>query len=732
MLRIKIDGGDTANSPYITILNDRGDAVPPTLSGITATAVENSSNDILVITYDEPVLLSEAESLSNYALENPPGEGLTIPNGSTISYNVVNGSVTIVLDGDDTANLRFGTESRIAVSGVHDLIGNEIVTNPGGTASVVVDGDGSSLPEDRPDLEAVIYFGSGNPKAGELLFLIFNEEMDVDTDNVFDAADVAFWNGGDTIGTSSPISASVVPANPDVIRVVLGTAPSFTPGSSRINISHNNDVVADLAGNAAYFPPVPTYYDYVEIVAMESEAPVIDHLTLNDIPRILNGTGPAGGSMQAPRTGFDIDLYYHDEGGAGVDPETIEISSSVSVTAGEETLTPGTDLVPYLTEIRADGDGATYNVPTEMQFSQGTVILTASVDDILGNGSDPVSYTFTAGTPSVYQRPFETTANPSQVWRLIFGRDIYTIQMSGSAYIIVDADMTPNGEADFDEDLRLFGLNCQNPIPVPGTGSDSNEVIDGTVIAAVESELALIFDGANIEFTHADTAAFPGNAPQVAYGSHEESLISIGGDSDLGALGVAFIDRCNNNQDNDVLYKGSSPYNPGTNLGVMTTRIFIYEVNRSSMGLFRQTFDHFIPGRGIPVGTGVDDEAILMEIAGTGPPVSGDAAVRRDRILSAVDRLARYIAVVGAHEMGHSLGLSADGAMPYGLYGGDAVNFPGSTSYHIDLTTFLDLFIIPNVNIMTPSTNFDYTNASGTRFNRLNKAYLKESIYCTY
>jgi hypothetical protein len=189
------------------------------------------------------------------------------------------------------------------------------------------------------------------------------------------------------------------------------------------------------------------------------------------------------------------------------------------------------------------------------------------------------------------------------------------------------------------------------------------------------------------------------------------------------------VDRCNKNQDNNKLYKGSSPYNPGTNLGIFTTRIFIYEVNGSSYGLFRLTYDPFIPGRGIPVGTDADDEDILMDIAGSGPPVSGDAALRRDGILNGVQRLARFIAVVCAHEMGHSMGAAVNGAMPAGHYGGDHLNFPGSTANHICLASFTDLFTSPNVNIMTPSTNFTYANAVGTRFNRLIQAYFREEVF---
>jgi hypothetical protein len=250
------------------------------------------------------------------------------------------------------------------------------------------------------------------------------------------------------------------------------------------------------------------------------------------------------------------------------------------------------------------------------------------------------------------------------------------------------------------------------------------------IVEEVKDQLhQVVFNGVNIVFTEQNQGTLPGNAPQVGYSSFSHSQIAIGGDSDVGALGCAFVDRGNAHQDNNMLYNGSSPYNPGINLGIFTTRIYSFEVNGSTFGMFRLTFDRFIPGRGTPVGEGPDDQDILMDIANTGPAVSGQAAVRRDAILLAIDRLARFIAVLSSHEMGHSMGLAVNNAMPNGLYGGDPAHFPGSDSYHISLTSFPDLFVIPAVNIMLPSTNFWFTNSPGTRLNKLNAAYMKQKVF---
>jgi|GEM_PF-1148166 len=731
ILRIRIIGGSQTLSSYLTVINDRDDAIPPELEGMTARAVENAANDLLEVLFNEPVNEDDAESLSRYQLENPRGTSVTLPPETGISYNPVARTAVFTLDGEEAPNLIFGETTCVTVSNVRDLMGNLIDAGPGTNISTTVVGDGAVLPDDQPELQLAVFYGTGSPEAGDVLILLFDEDMSVNGSG-FSADDISFWSGGDTIGSGAPLAARIPVSEPKAVRIVLGQSPRFTTGTSRINVSNRNDVVRDLALNEAYLPSSPAQEDFVTILAMETEPPVIDLLTVNRIPAILNGEGLAGGRIQTPRAGFDISLAYHDEGGSGIDPDSIAITASLAVSVGGEALVAGTDLVPYLTLLEADGSGALLTLPSGMMFGQGLVTLTAHVADRLTNLSDAATYSFNVKIPTIDQRPFETGTNPSQVWNLVFGRDLYAISIPdpGPGYLTVSVKRTTNGVADFREDLKIFGLGCDNPIAIPGITSNSNDFLRTKVIEAVKSELEdVIFEGMNITVTYSSGASFPGGSPQVNYKSYSRSLIAVGGDSDVGALGCAFIDRCNKHQDNNTLYRGSKPYNPGTNLGVFTTRIFVYEANFSSYSLFRTTFDTFIPGRGDQMGTNADDEAILMELAGTGGPVSGDAAVRRDALLTAIQRLGRYIAVVASHEMGHSMGVAVNGAMPGGLFGGDADHFPGSTSNHIDLSYFPDLFSRPAVNIMTPATNFEYSSASGTRFNRLNEAYLKEKAF---
>jgi hypothetical protein len=728
LVRITTDEGARAVSQYLTVTYNGNDSDAPTITKLSAVAVEGASNDTIRIVYSEPVDETEAEKRGNYIVKNPAGTAMTIPQGSTIDYDPILKRTTITLDGDGTANLKYGEDCTVRVKNVTDLAGNAIVNGAGDSLTSQVNGDGANLPDDQPMLELVYFDGAGGPTAGEYLCMIFDEEIALNEAATFDDNDVDFFDGGDRLGTNSPIAIELI--DDFTVQVTLGTSPVFTPSSSRINIPDLNDKITDLAGNKPYMDPSPGRNDYELIIALDTTRPKMDLVTLNEIPDILNGKGEAGGELLVPRNRFDIYLEYHDVGGAGVDTSRVEIICTSAVTHDGSSVPANTDLVPYLTERSKDSDSALYHVPAKMTFPDGTNKIRARVWDLMENASFYKSFTFEVTATSNNIRPFETQVNPNQRWNLVFTRDLYTISAAGTNTITVTATETPNGTPDFREDMLVLGFRSTAPINVPGTGGNSNKLMEGFIHDAIKTELSdTIFAGVNISFTEEDEGGLPGNAAQTAYSSFTHSQIAIGGESDVGALGVAFVDRANANQDNDVLYAGSAPYNPGVHLGVFTTRMLKYEINGSVWSNFRITFDDFIPGRGTPVGEGADDQDILMDMAGTGPAVNGAAETRKESIELGLSRLGRYIAVITAHEMGHSMGLAVDGACPDGLHGGDPDNFPGSNSNHIDLSAFPELYTLPAINIMVPATNFWMATATGTRFNKLNMAFLKETIY---
>jgi hypothetical protein len=106
-----------------------------------------------------------------------------------------------------------------------------------------------------------------------------------------------------------------------------------------------------------------------------------------------------------------------------------------------------------------------------------------------------------------------------------------------------------------------------------------------------------------------------------------------------------------------------------------------------------------------------------------GNPVSGSRGLVLEQ---AIQDMARFTALVVAHECGHSMGLVTTGAMPAGLYGGDPVNFPQSQEGHIAMPD--SVFPGNAINVMTPMVSYEGGVATASGFNSLNLAYLREQV----
>ena len=150
--------------------------------------------------------------------------------------------------------------------------------------------------------------------------------------------------------------------------------------------------------------------------------------------------------------------------------------------------------------------------------------------------------------------------------------------------------------------------------------------------------------------------------------------------------------------------------------------IFLHTIVNAGLGppgasQFRLTFGPFAPGLG---GTAIGaDPADGNRLTGS------NTDARAGDIDTAIADFARFCAVVTAHECAHSMGLVQNGAMPAGLYGDDATNFPGSSDGHIRNLT---LFPAGATNVMSPSLSYTTAIHPATAFNRLNLAYLREQV----
>jgi hypothetical protein len=151
------------------------------------------------------------------------------------------------------------------------------------------------------------------------------------------------------------------------------------------------------------------------------------------------------------------------------------------------------------------------------------------------------------------------------------------------------------------------------------------------------------------------------------------------------------------------------------NVGTFATLMIRVRMNDQDLAEFPQTFDPFISlaGRGgTPVGTGNDD-AIVLDDTFNYAAATAPRKARFDRIMKAVDRYALFLSMVGAHEIGHSTGLVADGPPPLGLFGNAHPNntFVASsgntTNAHIDTV---------GSNLMSASLSFTDSIVQGSSF----------------
>jgi hypothetical protein len=575
----------------------------------------------------------------------------------------------------------------------------------GALALAACKGGGGGGGDHAPPILIAAAFGGGGPSpvAGDHLLLTFSEQIKL-ANRPFADADFT-WSGGATFGTGA---LAAVQTDARQLLVTLGSGVAFTPGTTTIELSGANDVVLDLAGNrGASATPVTIGTD-------DGAAPTVGNLTLNAIDSILNGTGPAGGVLQVPENGWNIDVAYADAG-LGVNPSATQVTADVDTHAGGTTFPAGTNLVPHLTTVSALATSARFAVPAGVTFPDGPVTLSCTAVDFGGRASTAATFAFRVHHWTDVLRPFEVSAHPSQVWFLDTSRDIesYTTQpITGGAQVVVTS--TPNGRSDFLDVLFVLGLQSSTPIANVSGSLDSNQVVVQRFQTEMLAQLAALYPGVNVQFTFTQPAGSFGSASSFAYASFGYSQIMLTGSADLaGVLGAAQLDPNNQRQNNDCILESATTQR----LGVFLETMVDVGLGPPAGSSFRVQFTPFAPALGgTPIGNNASDGLRLVGTLNDG---------RANQIDAAIDGFARFAAVVAAHECGHSVGLVFDGPMPIGLYGGDSTHFPGSTSGHIHTPS---LFPSGGTNVMTPQLSYDLTLDSHTAFESLNLAYLREQV----
>ncbi len=560
-------------------------------------------------------------------------------------------------------------------------------------------GRGGSSDTSPPTLSAAVFVGAGTtPVAGDTIRLLFSESVALVAGALLTDADFTLAAGG-SLGA---VTAAPTVIDSRTLALVVGAGVNLVPATSTLALSANNDAVIDAAGNRGRDGSA------VVLTKGDGDIPAIALFTASNVDRMLNGQGTAGGTLQVPTTGFTLDLTYSDPTSL-VDATRNEITANVAVNVNGQSIAAATNLVPHLMATAATSALASYTVPPTVAFPSAEVTLTAWVRDSTGMVSVPATILVRATTINDGLRPFETSVNPSQLWYLDTTRDLesYTLVAGAGSTFTVAVTAGSNGRADLLDAFHLIGLQ--------GTDTTVNSTVVDRVRLSILLELARLLGGANVSFTFTSPGSFPASA-SVAYANHGFSQIAIAGaPTQSGVLGLALYDPNNDSQNNDSLEAFQA-----SRLGVFVLTVLD---NTNGLGgpsttLFRQTYDALrTEVSGVPIGNNAQDAARLAGTLNDG---------RTTAINNAISRMARFIAVVAAHETGHSMGLVKNGAMPTGLYGGDAANFPGSNSEHIRMPT--SLFPSGSVNVMSPSLNFELAQSSNTSFNTLNLAYLRERV----
>ncbi|MEM7206058.1 MAG: hypothetical protein AAF628_37735 [Planctomycetota bacterium] len=551
-------------------------------------------------------------------------------------------------------------------------------------------GGGSSLPV--PTIVAAAFVGSGaTPAAGEFLILLLSQDVEL-TGELLDDNDVSLSSG--TLGSVSAMPSLV---NARSVRITLGSGVSLSTGVT-IAFAPDNDAVRSPAGQLAD-GGTP-----VGITAGDGDLPTVSLLTLSGVPEVLNGTGAAGGTLQVPPTGFTIDVEHTDATSA-IDGAATSITANVAaggVAAGGE-----------LASLFTASPGAAqsnFTVPSSLSFPEGPVTFSVVVVDITGMSSTPVSFACNVKSARNDLRPLES----GQTWFLDTSRDLesYTHVAASNPILVTAGD---NGRPDLEDLYFILGL----------FGSDSavNATVRTQIQDAVVADLGTLFSGVNVTFTFSSPGSFPSSG-RVAYSSGTFSQICVTG-SDSGAfvggasqylvLGLALFDPNNAFQDDDCIEDFM-----GSRLGVFMHTLANAGLSSASSSMFRMTYDDLTPGVSGSVGTPIGDDA--QDAARLAGSVTD---TRATTISNAIARFARAVSVIVAHECGHSMGLVQDGAMPLGLYG-DSGSFPGSSSGHINNDD--SLFPGAAQNVMSPLISFSGAVNSGTGFNGLNLAYLRERV----
>jgi hypothetical protein len=342
---------------------------------------------------------------------------------------------------------------------------------------------------------------------------------------------------------------------------------------------------------------------------------------------------------------------------------------------------------------------AVTEVPSRLALRPGAYVLNATVKDLSGNRCAPTPYAFEVVAPNTDQLPFERT---QVVW------------------VRFDTDREGRGKgdgvADFEQDLLSLGLAA------PGDPLGRNAMVRQTVIDGILAESNRLLSRNPDGTPKAGSVALRLTTRMPCHSAHMQMAVGgqdpeapkrSYGEESTGILGRALFD-----------YRNATPNenNAGTSpgLGVFVGELFLYEgkifkdLYPSYVTSFGRTFRVLSPQMGgTPAGAGPLD-SIVLATGFSYASATPEQRLRYDQVFGAADELATAMGIILAHEVGHSIGLVAEGEPPTGLH--------GDTSLHNSLSMLGD--------VMSAYVAWDSLVGVEHRFRDLNMAYLRQRVIC--
>jgi hypothetical protein len=391
--------------------------------------------------------------------------------------------------------------------------------------------------------------------------------------------------------------------------------------------------------------------------------------------------------MQVPPSGFEVGVR-----GSDVLDYALDIGSTEVVLTGPGRTPTGESIFAAAT---AGPDRLTYLLPPDARLAPGDYEVVARISDLAGNTGTSEAVRFSVVDPSASRLPFERT---HAVWTRF------------------DLDRSGNGVPDFEDDLLALGLIAAGD--PQGTNQRMIAVVRDGILARANTLFGRATDGArtdagavSMRLTHRRPLGVP--HMQIACGGNDPEgprNRTYGADS-TGVLGRAFFDMYNG-QLNDL----NIASNPG--LGVFPGEMLLFQarihlrVYPAYVTTFARTFLPLSPHMGgSPAGSVAGDAAVLDPSFNymTGTPTQ---RARYDVIFRAADDWAAAIGVILAHEIGHSVGLVAEGPSPLGLH--------GDASLHNHLASATD--------VMASAVGYDALVLLDYSFRDLDMAYLRQRL----